>query len=61
MELKVRDEQLKERDLKDVETVLRLMISTIEVLVSDLPRKFEKVVVTRVGRLREWSQGELRL
>ena len=25
------------------------------------PQKFEKVVVTRTGRLQEWSQGKLRL
>ena len=25
------------------------------------PREFDKVVVTRAGRLQEWSQGELRL
>ena len=28
---------------------------------SQFKRGFTKVVVTRAGRLREWSQGELRL
>ena len=28
---------------------------------SQLKQGFTKVVVTRAGRLREWSQGELRL
>ena len=30
-------------------------------LKSQFKRCFTKVVVTRAGRLREWSQGELRL
>ena len=28
---------------------------------SQFKRRFTEVVVTRAGRLREWSQGELRL
>ena len=28
---------------------------------SEFKRSFTKVVVTRAGHLREWSQGELRL